>query len=162
MCVTSFQEPACVIVKRANPCGVAVSDTVLQAYVSAYATDSTSAFGGIITFNREVNLELIKKNIINNQFFEVLISTGISDDAQQLLLAKKPNVRLLIYPDTKNVQQNIINIKSLGNSAFLAQQADNLNSDNMECVTQRQPTNKELTDLSFAWRSSYFSSNQTP
>jgi phosphoribosylaminoimidazolecarboxamide formyltransferase / IMP cyclohydrolase len=155
MCVTSFQEPACVIVKHANPCGVAVSDTVLQAYVSAYATDSTSAFGGIIAFNREVNLELIK-NIINNQFFEVLIATGISDDAQQLLLAKKPNVRLLIYPDTTNVQQNVINIKSLGNSAFLVQQADNLNSDNMECVTQRQPTNKELTDLSFAWKVATF------
>ena len=92
-CVKTFEEPACVIVKHANPCGVAVAENILDAYNLAYATDPTSAFGGIIAFNRELDAETAKA-IIERQFVEVIIAPSISEEAKAIVSQKK-NVRLL-------------------------------------------------------------------
>ena len=92
-CVKEFDEPACVIVKHANPCGVAIGDNILAAYEGAYITDPTSAFGGIIAFNRELDADTAEA-IVSRQFVEVIIAPSISDAAAQIVAAK-PNVRLL-------------------------------------------------------------------
>ena len=92
-CVKQFDQPACVIVKHANPCGVATADDLLGAYQRAYATDPTSAFGGIIAFNRELDADAAQA-IIDRQFVEVIISPGVSADAQRVL-SSKDNVRVL-------------------------------------------------------------------
>src|SRR5690606_4456062 len=93
-CVKQFAVPACVIVKHANPCGVAVGETILQAYERAYKTDSESAFGGIIAVNRELD-SATAKGIVDRQFVEVIIAPAASPEAIQVLSAK-PNVRLLV------------------------------------------------------------------
>jgi len=92
-CVKGFERPACVIVKHANPCGVAENDTILEAYNRAYKTDPTSAFGGIIAFNRELDADTAEA-IVSRQFVEVIIAPSISAEAAQIVAAKK-NVRLL-------------------------------------------------------------------
>jgi phosphoribosylaminoimidazolecarboxamide formyltransferase/IMP cyclohydrolase len=92
-CVKSFDEAACVIVKHANPCGVSIDDTVLAAYQHAYSTDPTSAFGGIIAFNRPLDAATAKA-ILDRQFVEVIIAPSINADAKPVL-ASKPNVRVL-------------------------------------------------------------------
>lgn len=92
-CVKEFNEPACVIVKHANPCGVAVSDSILDAYDRAYKTDPTSAFGGIIAFNRELDAETAQA-IISRQFVEVIIAPSASEEALKITAAKQ-NVRVL-------------------------------------------------------------------
>ena len=92
-CVKNFENPACVIVKHANPCGVAVASTIGQAYELAFATDSESAFGGIIAFNRELDA-VTAASIVERQFVEVIIAPSVSDEAAALV-AEKKNVRLL-------------------------------------------------------------------
>ena len=91
--VKSFQAPACVIVKHANPCGVACSDNSAKAYTKAFQTDPTSAFGGVISFNANVDHECVKK-IIDNQFVEIILAPDFSDEALSLIFTK-PNVRVL-------------------------------------------------------------------
>src|SRR5690606_26164563 len=91
-CVKEFAEPACVIVKHANPCGVAIGDDILAAYERAYKTDPTSAFGGIIAFNRELDAAAAQA-IISRQFVEVIIAPSVSEEARSLLAAKQ-NVRV--------------------------------------------------------------------
>lgn len=93
-CVKEFSEPACVIVKHANPCGVAVSASILEAYDRAYKTDPTSAFGGIIAFNRELDAETAQA-IISRQFVEVIIAPSASEEALKITAAKQ-NVRVLV------------------------------------------------------------------
>src|SRR5690625_4682645 len=104
-CVKSFEQPACVIVKHANPCGVAVADDLLSAYQLAFATDPESAFGGIIAFNRELD-GATAEAIVDKQFVEVIIAPSISDDAINVVSAKK-NVRLLACGEWRSEERRV-------------------------------------------------------
>ena len=151
-CVKTFSEPACVIVKHANPCGVAVSTDVHQAYRRAFATDPTSAFGGIIAFNREV--DLLTAEAASQQFMEVLIAPRIAPDAMAAL-AKKGNVRVLEVPLAHGV--NAFDTKRIG-GGLLVQTPDSLNvqASGLRIVTRKQPSAGQLANLLFAWRVAKF------
>jgi phosphoribosylaminoimidazolecarboxamide formyltransferase/IMP cyclohydrolase len=160
-CVKSFVKPACVIVKHANPCGVAVSlDGIGEAYELAYATDTESAFGGIIAFNRELDGATAQK-IVDRQFVEVIIAPKVSAEAIAIVAAKK-NVRLLEcgeWDTTKRVQD--FDLKRV-NGGLLVQDRDQgmITKDDLKVVTKRQPTEAELDDLIFAWKvAKYVKSN---
>jgi len=159
-CVRTFGEPACVIVKHANPCGVATADTPLAAYRKAFATDPTSAFGGIIAFNREVDAAAVEA--ITAQFVEVLIAPAYSDDALALI-AKKVNVRVLAValPAAGGVP-NPWDMKRVG-GGFLLQSPDlgNVSPDALRVVTRRVPTPSEMRDLLFVWRVAKFVKSNT-
>ena len=153
-CVRQFKSsPACVIVKHANPCGVAQNDTALQAYERAYQTDPTSAFGGIIAFNVEVNLDTAK-TILDRQFVEVLIAPSYSDEALAYC-RKKANVRVLQIPHGDGL--NNIDVKRVG-SGLLMQTQDirTATVDELKVVTQLAPTAEQLRDLMFAWQVAKF------
>jgi phosphoribosylaminoimidazolecarboxamide formyltransferase/IMP cyclohydrolase len=157
-CVKSFSEkPTCVIVKHANPCGVAQSDNLLTAYDLAYKTDSTSAFGGIIAFNRELD-EQTASEIVARQFVEVIIAPSVSE-AAQTILATKQNVRVLATGDW-TIQTNTsteFDYKRVA-GGLLVQDRDTgivLPSD-MKVVTKRTPTEQEWADLLFAWKVAKF------
>ncbi|MRD48317.1 bifunctional phosphoribosylaminoimidazolecarboxamide formyltransferase/IMP cyclohydrolase [Caenimonas koreensis DSM 17982] len=163
-CVKSFDECACVIVKHANPCGVAVGADALEAYAKAFKTDSTSAFGGIIAFNREVDLAAAQA--VSKQFVEVLMAPSFSPEAIELFKSKV-NVRVLqlALPPGGNTAwdngRNAIDIKRVG-SGLLMQTADNheLALADLKIVTKKQPTQQELQDLLFAWKvAKYVKSN---
>ena len=163
-CVKSFDGTACVIVKHANPCGVAVGDHALQAYGKAFQTDPTSAFGGIIAFNCPVDGAAAES--VAKQFVEVLIAPEFSDDALATLRAK-PNVRVLQIAlpaggtSAWDRGMNAIDMKRVG-SGLLLQSADNhvLTLADLKVVTQRQPTSAQLQDLLFAWKvAKYVKSN---
>ncbi len=151
-CVKTFTEPACVIVKHANPCGVAVSDRLLESYQKAFSTDPTSAFGGIIAFNREID-EATAEAVIK-QFVEVIIAPSISDGAAKVF-ASKSNVRVLVVP--LGNEMNPFEYKRVG-GGLLIQTPDNLNLtfDQLKIVTVKHPTPKQLDDLLFAWRVAKF------
>ncbi|MEE8327545.1 MAG: bifunctional phosphoribosylaminoimidazolecarboxamide formyltransferase/IMP cyclohydrolase, partial [Nitrosomonadaceae bacterium] len=151
-CVKTFDSPACVIIKHANPCGVAVSDNPLMAYKTALATDPTSAFGGIIAFNRE--LDGITAEAVIKQFVEVIIIPSITNEARDIL-AQKKNVRVLILHLTGG--NNTLDFKRVG-GGLLVQAPDNLNIDtsHLKVVTKVQPTQQEMKDLLFAWRVAKF------
>jgi phosphoribosylaminoimidazolecarboxamide formyltransferase/IMP cyclohydrolase len=151
-CVKTFDGPACVIVKHANPCGVAVAASPLEAYRLAFATDPTSAFGGIIAFNRE--LDAITAEAVAGQFVEVLIAPAVSVAARDLL-AKKQNVRVLEVPLAAGA--NIFEIKRIG-GGVLVQSPDNFNitAVDLKVVTRVAPTAQQLADLLFAWRVAKF------
>ena len=154
-CVKTFEEPACVIVKHANPCGVAVADTVLDAYNLACATDPTSAFGGIIAFNRTLDAGTAKA-IIDRQFVEVIIAPVVEDAAKDIV-AQKKNVRLLdcgTFPDSfPQKPAPFLDFKRV-NGGLLVQDCDQFVTThaNMKVVTDRAPTEAELKDLLFAWK----------
>jgi phosphoribosylaminoimidazolecarboxamide formyltransferase/IMP cyclohydrolase len=151
-CVKTFDSPACVIIKHANPCGVAVSDNPLMAYKTALATDPTSAFGGIIAFNRE--LDGVTAEAVIKQFVEVIIIPNITNEARDIL-AQKKNVRVLILHLTGG--NNTLDFKRVG-GGLLVQAPDNLNIDtsHLKVVTKVQPTQQEMKDLLFAWRVAKF------
>jgi len=153
-CVKEFDEPACVIVKHANPCGVAIGDNILAAYEGAYKTDPTSAFGGIIAFNRELDAETAEA-IVSRQFVEVIIAPSISDAAAQIVAAK-PNLRLLECGqwDTKTTGFDFKRV----NGGLLVQDTDqgSVTSDDLTVVTKRQPTADEMRDLQFCWKVAKF------
>lgn len=156
-CVRQFQRPACVIVKHANPCGVAEADGLGEAYDRAYATDPTSAFGGIIAFNRSLDAATMQA-IIERQFVEVIVAPAIDADALALS-AKKANVRVLEIPDGEG--RNNFDIKRVG-SGLLMQTADirEVGAEELKVVSQRAPSAAELADLLFAWRvAKYVKSN---
>ena len=148
-CVLSFQETACVIVKHANPCGVAVAGTVLEAYNLAYATDPTSAFGGIIAFNKKLDVETAKA-IIDRQFVEVIIAPEI-DKACIEVIASKAGVRLLEVGYREQAIRQL-NMKRVS-GGLLVQDNDlgMVSKDDLKIVTERQPTEQELNDMIFAW-----------
>ena len=148
-CVRQFDAPACVIVKHANPCGVAVAADALAAYELAYATDPTSAFGGIIAFNRPLDAETARV-ILKRQFVEVLIAPAVDAGAVEEA-TKKANVRVLEIPPGDG--RNTHDIKRVG-SGLLVQTADDrqVQRDELKVVSKRQPTPAELDDLLFAWR----------
>ncbi|HEX7891887.1 MAG TPA: bifunctional phosphoribosylaminoimidazolecarboxamide formyltransferase/IMP cyclohydrolase [Ramlibacter sp.] len=163
-CVKSFATPACVIVKHANPCGVAVGKDPLEAYGKAFQTDPTSAFGGIIAFNRA--LDGAGAQAVAKQFVEVLMAPDFTAEALQVF-AGKANVRLLkiaLPPGGERAWdkgQNLMDIKRVG-SGLLMQTADNreLTLGELKVVTKKQPTQPELQDLLFAWKvAKYVKSN---
>ena len=150
-CVKAFVEPACVIVKHANPCGVASGNSILEAYEKAYATDPTSAFGGIIAFNRDLDGKTAQA-IVERQFAEVVIAPTASDEAAQALTAKA-NLRLLVcgqWPEHTSPSHDMKRI----NGGLLVQNTDMgvITQANLKIVTQRQPTTEEINDLLFAWK----------
>jgi phosphoribosylaminoimidazolecarboxamide formyltransferase/IMP cyclohydrolase len=150
--VKTFDAPACVIVKHANPCGVAVADTPLHAYRLAFATDSTSAFGGIIAFNREVDAETVEA--VTGQFLEVLIAPSFTEAAKALIAGKK-NVRVLELPLAAGA--NRFELKRVG-GGLLVQTPDirNVGLDELTVVTRRAPSEQEKADMLFAWRVAKF------
>ena len=144
-----FVMPACVIVKHANPCGIAVAADIASAYEKAFSTDPTSAFGGIIAFNIDLDGETAAE-IINNQFVEVIIAPKISPAAREAL-ASKPNIRVLetgCAPD----QLNSWELKTLS-GGLLVQSADQarIHREELTVVTEKAPTDHEINDMIFAW-----------
>ncbi|AEC16724.1 formyltransferase/IMP cyclohydrolase [Gallibacterium anatis UMN179] len=157
-CVKEFSEPACVIVKHANPCGVALGKDILEAYNRAYQTDPTSAFGGIIAFNRELDAETAKA-IIDRQFVEVIIAPSVSAEAKAAVHAKK-NVRVLECGQWQQRQPRL-DFKRV-NGGLLVQEADlgMVGLNDLKVVSKRQPTKEELQDLLFCWKvAKYVKSN---
>ena len=154
--VKSFTQPACVIVKHANPCGVAVAADTLTAYRLAFATDTTSAFGGIIAFNREVDAATVEA--VTGQFLEVLMAPGFSAEAKAIIAAKK-NVRVLEIPLSAGANQ--FELKRVG-GGLLVQTPDNhqIEKAQLQVVTLRSPTEQEMHDLLFVWKvAKYVKSN---
>lgn len=157
-CVKEFNEPACVIVKHANPCGVALGKDILEAYNRAYQTDPTSAFGGIIAFNRELDGETAQ-TIADRQFVEVIIAPTISEAAKEAL-AKKKNVRVLECGEFSEAQPRL-DFKRV-NGGLLVQDADQgqVAVEDLQFVSERKPTQEELDDLLFCWKvAKYVKSN---
>ena len=153
-CVKEFDEPACVIVKHANPCGVAIADNILAAYDSAFKTDPTSAFGGIIAFNRELDADTAEA-IVSRQFVEVIIAPTVSEAAAQIVAAK-PNVRLLECGQW-DTQTTGFDYKRV-NGGLLVQDRDQgrVTDEDLKVVTKRQPTEDEMRDLKFCWKVAKF------
>lgn len=149
--VFEYDELACVIVKHANPCGIAEGDTLLDAYDRAYACDPTSAFGGIIAFNRPLD-EVTAAEIIKRQFAEVIVAPLISSEALSVLEAK-PNIRVLALGEGYQ-QPKQVNLLHRVSGGLLVQSADELlfGSEDFQIVTEREPTAAELHDLLFAWK----------
>jgi phosphoribosylaminoimidazolecarboxamide formyltransferase/IMP cyclohydrolase len=155
-CVKSFTEgPACVIVKHANPCGVALGKTPLEAYDRAFITDPTSAFGGIIAFNRALDTETAQA-IIERQFVEVIIAPSI-DEAALPVLATRENVRVLACGAWDDSRVNAFDFKRV-NGGLLVQDRDlgQVTATDLKVVTERAPSEQELQDLLFAWRVAKF------
>jgi phosphoribosylaminoimidazolecarboxamide formyltransferase/IMP cyclohydrolase len=148
--VKLFDQPACVIVKHANPCGVAVDSNLLEAYKKAFATDPESAFGGIIAFNRELDA-ITAKAIVDSQFVEVIIAPSVSHDAEKIISEKK-NVRLLHCGELTQSLATF-DFKRV-NGGLLVQDRDlgMITRDNLKIVSQRQPSDTEISDLLFTWK----------
>ncbi len=151
-CVKQFDEPACVIVKHANPCGVATTDTILTAYDRAFATDPESAFGGIIAFNRPLDATTAKA-IIDRQFVEVIIAPSVDEDAAEIV-ATKPNVRLLSTGQWKDAAYRLDSKRV--NGGLLVQDADQALYDTLDVVTDVQPSEEQMRDLLFGWKVAKF------
>ncbi|MFA5940840.1 MAG: bifunctional phosphoribosylaminoimidazolecarboxamide formyltransferase/IMP cyclohydrolase [Sinimarinibacterium sp.] len=158
-CVKSFAEPACVIVKHANPCGVAVRANIREAYEEAFRTDPTSAFGGIIAFNRELDGDTAKL-IVERQFVEVIIAPAVSAAARAAVAAKQ-NVRLMecgAFPVQRAAAWDFKRVAG----GLLVQDLDiaPIAASDLKLVTKRKPTDAELRDLLFAWQvAQYVKSN---
>lgn len=155
-CVKAFPEsPACVIVKHANPCGVATSVDLLTAYDLAYQTDPTSAFGGIIAFNKTLDA-VTAKAIIERQFVEVIIAPNISKEAQNII-SKKTNIRLLSCGAFSKQQSHGFDYKRV-TGGLLIQERDTalVREDELIVVTKKIPTDQQMQDLRFAWRVAKF------
>jgi phosphoribosylaminoimidazolecarboxamide formyltransferase / IMP cyclohydrolase len=150
-CVRQFAQGACVIVKHANPCGVALGTTLLQAYEGAYRTDPTSAYGGIIAFNRELDAATAAA-ILERQFVEVLAAPALHADAARLL-AGKPNVRVLELGNLAAAAADALEFRSV-TGGLLMQSRDlaDLDESALTIPTRRHPSAAELLDLRFAWR----------
>ena len=146
-CVKSFTEPACVIVKHANPCGAAIAENVAAAYDKAFKTDPVSAFGGILAFNRA--LDAATAEVIGKQFAEVVLAPRVEPEAQKVL-AKKANVRVLEVPLAHEAQGH--DYKRVG-GGLLVQTSDSrvLDKRDFKVVTQKQPSESQWADLLFAW-----------
>ena len=148
-CVKAFDAPACVIVKHANPCGVAVAESLMAAYDRAYAVDPTSAFGGIIAFNRELDAATAAE-ILARQFVEVVLAPSIAADALPHF-AKKSNVRVLATGDLRAAAG--LEYKRIA-GGLLVQDADTdaLAAADLKVVSAKVPTDAQLRDLLFAWK----------
>ncbi|MGB9493320.1 MAG: bifunctional phosphoribosylaminoimidazolecarboxamide formyltransferase/IMP cyclohydrolase [Azonexus sp.] len=153
-CVKSFDTPACVIIKHANPCGVAIDGTLLSAYEKAFKTDSTSAFGGIIAFNGEVGIDVVNAMNERKHFVEVLIAPAFTTEAKAALAAKQ-NLRVLVLPISRVL--NTLEFKRVG-GGLLVQTPDDFTAQakDLKVVTKVQPTAQQITDLLFAERVAKF------
>jgi phosphoribosylaminoimidazolecarboxamide formyltransferase/IMP cyclohydrolase len=154
-CVRTFGESACVIVKHANPCGAAIAATPLDAYRAAFATDPTSAFGGIIAFNRPVDAATVEA--VAAQFVEVLIAPAYADDALPII-ARKTNVRVLTVPlPADGGAHNLWDMKCVG-GGFLVQSTDarTVTEEDLTVVSKKAPGAEQLSDLLFAWHIAKF------
>lgn len=153
-CVKSFDEPACVIVKHANPCGVAIGENIHAAYDKAFKTDPTSAFGGIIAFNRQLD-KATAEAIIERQFVEVIIAPSIAEDALPSLSTKQ-NVRVLVCGEWSKPAAGL-DFKRV-NGGLLVQDRDlgMVEAEDLRVVTTRQPTERELKDALFCWKVAKF------
>jgi len=153
-CVKEFADrPACVIVKHANPCGVAAADTLAAAYDRAFKTDTESAFGGIIAFNRTLDAATAKL-IVDRQFVEVIVAPDVGPDVEAIVAAKK-NVRLLVtgpWPATPAPRRDWKKVTG----GLLIQDADLALQDGLKVVTKRQPSAGEMADMVFAWKVAKF------
>jgi phosphoribosylaminoimidazolecarboxamide formyltransferase/IMP cyclohydrolase len=153
-CVKAFPErPACVIVKHANPCGVAEADMPLTAYDRAFKTDPESAFGGIIAFNRELDATTAKA-IVDRQFVEVIIAPSVTPEAEAAVSAKK-NVRLLVTGAWPTTAAPRLDWKKV-TGGLLVQDADLALHESIKVVTKRKPSEREMADLLFAWKVAKF------
>ena len=153
-CVKQFNDlPACVIVKHANPCGVATGESILEAYNSAYKTDPESSFGGIIAFNRPLDAATAQA-IVDQQFVEVIIAPSIEQAATDIVASKK-NVRLLNCGEWDNKGHAPLDFKRI-NGGLLVQSADTALYNDLTVVSKRQPTEQEMNDLLFTWRVAKF------
>jgi phosphoribosylaminoimidazolecarboxamide formyltransferase/IMP cyclohydrolase len=153
-CVKQFEEPACVIVKHANPCGVSVAETIGEAYDLAFATDTESAFGGIIAFNRELDAATAR-TIVDRQFVEVIIAPSVAAGVGEIVAAKK-NVRLLVCGQWDQPQA-AWDYKRV-NGGLLVQERDlgMVGAADLRIVSRRQPTAEEIRDLLFTWKVAKF------
>ena len=149
-CCRTFDVPACVIIKHANPCGVAIAESPLEAYRRAFLTDPTSAFGGIIAFNRPVDADTARA--VSGQFVEVVIAPGYAPAALEVFGAKK-NIRLLEISTER--EQNRLEMKRVG-GGMLVQTPDDYDVAELRVVTRRQPTQAQINDLVFAFRVAKF------
>ncbi|MBT8077899.1 MAG: bifunctional phosphoribosylaminoimidazolecarboxamide formyltransferase/IMP cyclohydrolase [Gammaproteobacteria bacterium] len=157
-CVRQFDQPACVIVKHANPCGVAVDDSILRAYERAFSTDPTSAFGGIIAFNRKLDGATARR-IIDRQFVEVIVAPIVDDDARAALQAKK-NVRVLATGDADAAAGGLDFKKVSGGLLVQDSDAGEIAAADLKTVTQIAPDSQQTRDLLFAWKvAKYVKSN---
>jgi len=162
-CVRQFEAPACVIVKHANPCGVAIADDILGAYEKAFSTDPTSAFGGIIAFNRPLDADTAKA-IIDKQFVEVIVAPSIDDDAATVTAAKK-NVRVLATGEwdtcrsaagsaTVAAQAQLVQFEyKKVSGGLLVQDTDlgKIHASDLKVVSEKAPTPEQIQDMLFAW-----------
>ncbi len=153
-CVKAFTAPACVIIKHANPCGVAVDGNLLAAYEKAFKTDSTSAFGGIIAFNGEVGIDIVEAMNARKHFVEVLIAPAFTAEARAALAAKQ-NLRVLVVP--LGSAMNALELKRVG-GGLLVQTADDFTAQagSLKVVTKKQPSAQQIEDLLFAERVAKF------
>ena len=153
-CVKTFTDPACVIIKHANPCGVAIDDKLIAAYEKAFKTDSTSAFGGIIAFNRSVDVDIVEAMNARKHFVEVLIAPAFTPAARELLSAKQ-NLRVLELPLSND--HHAYELKRVG-GGLLLQTPDtfNVQASHLKIVTRVTPTTKQIGDLLFAYRVAKF------
>ncbi len=154
-CVRQFKEPACVIVKHANPCGVAIADDIVSAYERAFKTDPTSAYGGIIAFNRPLD-PATAKTIIDKQFVEVIVSPGIEKEALAVT-AEKKNVRVLQTGEWSGDPMPGLDYKKVS-GGLLVQCIDTglLSESDLEVVTEKSPDANQIADLLFAWQVAKF------
>ena len=153
-CVKTFDVPACVIVKHANPCGVAIGTTLAEAYGKAWTTDPTSAFGGILAFNRPLDEETARRIGDNKQFVEVLIAPHVTPEARAVL-APKQNVRVLEVP--LGTAANALDFKRVGGGMLLqTPDTKNVAASELRVVSKLAPTDKQLQDLLFAWKVAKF------
>ena len=154
-CVKQFDAPACVIVKHANPCGVAVSDSIGNAYDRAFSTDPTSAFGGIIAFNQPLDASTAR-NIIDRQFVEVIVAPEIDEDALSIL-AEKKNVRVLQTGDWSKTPSARFDFKKVS-GGLLVQSSDDgvITAADLKVVTEIAPDENQIRDMLFAWKVAKF------
>jgi phosphoribosylaminoimidazolecarboxamide formyltransferase/IMP cyclohydrolase len=149
-CVKQFDRPACVIVKHANPCGVAVADNIFDAYDKAFKTDPTSAFGGIIAFNRPLDIKTAEA-IVDRQFVEVIVAPSIAADALEIIAAKK-NVRVLETGEWPGAAAPGFDFKKVS-GGLLVQNTDLgvITESDLKVVTELAPTAQQIQDMLFAW-----------
>jgi len=148
-CVRQFSNPACVIVKHANPCGVAVNQDIHSAYARAFKTDPTSAFGGIIAFNRPLDVTTARA-IIDRQFVEVIIAPSVDDDAVAVLTEKK-NLRVLVTGPWEKSTGDVQYKKVSGGLLVQGSDLGCVTADDLKVVTKKAPTTAQIEDLLFAW-----------
>ena len=149
-CVKSFRAPACVIVKHANPCGVAEAETLQQSYNAAFQTDPTSAYGGIIAFNRPLDAATVK-DVIDKQFAEVIVAPKI-DEAALSITGTKQNMRVLECGKLSAKRQPGLHMQSVCNGVLIQDRDVRvLNSRDLKTVSERAPTDEEMRDMLFAW-----------